>query len=131
MNLSGQSVQAAAQFHKIAPEQIIVFHDELDLPPGRVRIKRGGGSGGHNGIKSLDQHLGPDYWRVRIGIGHPGDKSLVNPWVLGDFSAADQHWLAPLLGALAGHLPLLLQGEHNDYLARVSAALPAAADGED
>jgi PTH1 family peptidyl-tRNA hydrolase len=131
MNLSGQSVAAAARFHKIEPDRIIVFHDELDLAPGKIRIKRGGGAGGHNGLKSIDAHLGSDYWRVRLGIGHPGDKALVNPWVLGDFFKADQTWLEPLLDGLARHLPLLLAGQHNDYMSKIAQALPKpAAEGE-
>src|SRR5579859_1600867 len=103
MNLSGQAVGAAVHFHKIPSENVIVFYDELDLAPGKIRIKKGGGSGGHNGIKSLDSHIGQDYWRVRLGIGHPGDKNLVSPYVLGDFFKADQVWLEPLLDGLARH----------------------------
>lgn len=123
MNLSGQSVAAAAHFHKIEPERVIVFHDELDLPPGTLRIKQGGGAGGHNGIKSIDSHLGANYWRVRLGIGHPGDRALVNPWVLGDFAKSDQEWLAILLQGLAAHLPLLLAGQRNDYQSKINETL--------
>jgi PTH1 family peptidyl-tRNA hydrolase len=135
MNLSGQAVAAAARFHKVALDHVIVFHDELDLPPGKLRIKQGGGAGGHNGLKSIDAHLGPGYWRVRLGIGHPGDKALVNPWVLGDFFKADQAWLEPLLDGLARHLPLLLTGHHSEYLNRIVQSLPkppdaSAAEGE-
>ncbi len=86
MNLSGESVQAAAGFYKIPPEHAVVFYDELDLPAGKLRVKQGGGNGGHNGLRSIDAHLGPDYWRVRIGIGHPGDKERVTGHVLSDFS---------------------------------------------
>jgi len=124
MNLSGQSVGAALRFHKIEPDSVTVFYDELDLAPGRIRIKKAGGSGGHNGIKSLDSHIGPEYWRVRLGIGHPGDKTLVSPYVLGDFAKADQAWLEPLLDGVARHLPLLLAGNHTDYMSKIALSLP-------
>lgn len=123
MNLSGQSVQAAAAFYKIAPENIVVFYDELDLQPGKLRIKKAGGSGGHNGIKSIDSHLGQDYWRVRLGIGHPGDKNLVSNYVLGDFAKADDVWLAPLLDALADHAPRLAAGDMDGYMSKVAQVL--------
>jgi len=123
MNLSGQSVGAAVQFHKIPTENVIVFYDELDLAPGKIRIKKGGGSGGHNGIKSLDAHIGADYWRVRLGIGHPGDKALVTARVLGDFSKAEQSWLDPLLQGLSDTLPLLLAGRHNDVMTKLALLL--------
>lgn len=109
MNLSGQSVAAAARFHKIEPGDIVVLHDEIDLPPAKVRVKKGGGAGGHNGIKSIDAHLGKDYWRVRIGVGHPGDKERVHGHVLSDFHKADEAWLVPLLDAVATTLPILLR----------------------
>jgi PTH1 family peptidyl-tRNA hydrolase len=124
MNLSGQSVGAALRFHKIEPADVIVFHDELDIAPAKIRIKQAGGSGGHNGIKSLDAHIGPEYWRVRLGIGHPGDKNLVSPYVLGDFAKADQAWLDPMLDGLARHLSLLLAGEHTDYLSKIAQDIP-------
>jgi PTH1 family peptidyl-tRNA hydrolase len=128
MNLSGQSVAAAVRFHKIELQNVIVFHDELDLPSGKIRIKKGGGAGGHNGLKSIDAHLGPDYWRVRLGIDHPGDKNLVSPYVLGDFFKADQAWLDPLIDGLARHLSLLLAGEHNDYMSKIAQSLPKLLD---
>lgn len=94
MNLSGQSVGECARFYKINTDRIVVFHDELDLPPGEVRVKKGGGNAGHNGLKSIEAHLGtPDFWRVRIGIGHPGDKNRVSDYVLSDFAKADQEWI--------------------------------------
>lgn len=124
MNLSGQSVQAAAAFYKIAPENIVVFYDELDLQPGKLRVKKAGGSGGHNGIKSIDSHLGQDYWRVRLGIGHPGDKNLVSNYVLGDFAKADgAAWLEPLLDALAEHAPRLAGGDMDGYMSKVAQTL--------
>src|SRR5487761_2293112 len=94
MNASGESVQAAAAFFKLPLETITAFHDELDLVPGKVRVKRGGGAAGHNGLRSMDRMLGsPDYWRVRLGLGHPGDKARVLGHVLGDFGPADREWL--------------------------------------
>lgn len=126
MNLSGQSVAAAAKFYKIPPEKIIVFFDELDLEPGKTRTKKGGGTAGHNGLKSLDAHLGtPEYWRVRIGIGHPGDKARVTGHVLGDFAKADADWLDALLGALSKHIALMLEFDDNQYMSKVAATAPS------
>ncbi|MBF0373395.1 MAG: aminoacyl-tRNA hydrolase [Alphaproteobacteria bacterium] len=125
MNLSGQSVAAAMRFHKIAPEDVIVLHDELDLPPGRVRVKKGGGAGGHNGLKSIDAHIGREYWRVRLGIGHPGDKDLVSGYVLHDFAKADDAWLGPLLDAVADAFPFLLDGQDNGFMNRVATLTQA------
>lgn len=121
MNLSGQSVQAAANFYKIPPAQIFVYHDELDLEASKTRLKLGGGNAGHNGLKSIQQHMGtPDFWRVRLGIGHPGDKERVHGHVLSDFAKADQVWLERLLPALSKHLPLLLSGKGEDYMSKVA-----------
>lgn len=116
MNLSGKSVQPAAAFFKIKPENIVVFYDELDLNPGKVRIKKGGGSGGHNGIKSIDNVLGnKDYWRVRVGIGHPGDKNRVSGYVLSDFGQDDQPWLERVLPDLAKNAPSLVKNDQKAY----------------
>lgn len=123
MNLSGQAVGAALRFYKLAPAEVVVFHDELDLPPGKVRVKKGGGAGGHNGLRSLDAHIGPDYWRVRLGIGHPGRKELVHGYVLHDFAKADEAWLEPLLDVLAAELPALAQGQPDKYASRIALAL--------
>src|ERR671929_1655358 len=102
MNASGEAVLAAMSFYKIAPADILVIHDELDLRPGKVRVKRGGGSAGHNGLRSIDAMIGPDYWRVRIGIGHPGIKELVHPYVLQNFTADElRGWVEPLVEAIA------------------------------
>ena len=120
MNLSGQSVGAAARFLKVPVEDIIVIHDELDLAPGRLRVKRGGGAGGHNGLKSIDQHLGQNYRRVRLGIGHPGDKDRVAGYVLHDFAKADQAWVEPLVDAVADGFPLLLKGDEPGFMNRVT-----------
>jgi PTH1 family peptidyl-tRNA hydrolase len=125
MNLSGQSVQAAAAFYKIKPQDIVVFHDELDLAPGKLRIKKGGGAAGHNGLRSIDDHLGKEYWRVRMGIGHPGDKNLVTHYVLGDFSKAEQAgWLEPLLEATARHAARMLAGDADGFMSKVAQDMP-------
>lgn len=122
MNDSGRSVQAAAAFYKIPPADILVFHDELDLPPGKVRVKLGGGHGGHNGLRSIDAHLGKEYRRVRLGIGHPGSKERVNPHVLGDFAKVDREWLEPLLDEIARHAAPLVKGEDAVFMNRLSLA---------
>ncbi len=121
MNASGESVQAAAAFYKLPIEAITAFHDELDLVPGKVRVKRGGGAAGHNGLRSMDRMLGtPDYWRVRLGIGHPGEKARVLGHVLGDFVDADRDWLLPVLDAVADAAPLLVEGKPEDFMTRVA-----------
>ena len=97
MNLSGQSVGEAMRFYKLAPSDITVFHDELDIAPGKCRVKIGGGHAGHNGLRSIHQHIGPDYQRIRLGIGHPGHKDRVAQYVLGDFAKADQNWIDDML----------------------------------
>lgn len=125
MNESGQSVAEAAHFLKIDPGHVYVLHDELDLAPGKLRVKKGGGAAGHNGIRSIDAHLGNDFWRVRIGIGHPGHKALVLKAVLGDFAKADVSWLVPLLDAIAEKMPLLLDGDANGYMSKVAQAAPS------
>lgn len=129
MNLSGQSVGEAARFYKIDPANIIVMHDELDLAPGKIRVKTGGGHGGHNGLKSIDAHLGTkDYQRIRMGIGHPGDKARVNGHVLGDFAKADYSWLEPLLDDTARYIDLLLSGDASGFMNKLAPnAAPAKA----
>jgi len=106
MNLSGKSVQAACAFYKIPPENLIVLHDELDLPLAKLRIKQGGGAGGHNGIKDIDRVLGANYWRMRLGIGHPGDKARVHGYVLSDFAADERPVVDNFLKALAEYFGL-------------------------
>ena len=123
MNLSGQSVGEAMRFHKIEPSQLIVLYDELDLPPGKVRVKTGGGAGGHNGIRSIDAHCGKEYRRVRIGIGHPGIKEMVTHHVLGDFAKADHEWLDPLLDAIAAEIDMLAAGDDNGFMSKLAIAL--------
>jgi len=127
MNLSGQAVGEAMRFYKLSPADLIVLYDELDLAPGKLRVKTGGGSGGHNGIKSLDAHCGPNYRRVRIGIGHPGDKARVHGHVLGDFAKADQTWLDPMLEAIADNIGMLVSGDDSGFMNRVSLATKASA----
>lgn len=120
MNASGESVQAAAAFYKLPLDAITAFHDELDLVPGKVRVKRGGGAAGHNGLRSMDRMLGsPDYWRVRLGIGHPG-KERVLGYVLSDFATADREWLLPLMDAIADAAPMLADGRPEDFMTRVA-----------
>jgi PTH1 family peptidyl-tRNA hydrolase len=120
MNCSGRSVGEAARYFKVPPEDVIVFHDELDLAAGKIRVKLGGGHAGHNGLRSLDQHIGKNYWRVRIGIGHPGDKDKVEGHVLKDFSKAEQKWLEPLLTAIAEAVPLLIDGDAGAFMNTVT-----------
>lgn len=126
MNLSGQCVQKVARFYKVTPNRIVAFHDELDLAAGKMRMKKGGGAAGHNGLKSMDAHLNSqDYWRVRLGIGHPGDKDRVTGHVLGDFSKEERKWLPDWIGALAKNVPHILGGKHEDYMTKVAADFPA------
>jgi PTH1 family peptidyl-tRNA hydrolase len=119
MNLSGQSVAAAARFLKIPVEDVVVIHDELDVAPGRVKVKRGGGAGGHNGLKSIDAHLGQNYRRVRLGIGHPGDKDRVSGYVLADFAKAET-WVTPLIDSVVEALPKLLAGDEAGFMNKVA-----------
>lgn len=128
MNRSGDSVQQAAKFFKIEPSDIIVFYDELDLAPGKVRVKIGGGNGGHNGLRSIDPQIGLDYKRVRLGIGHPG-KEFVTPHVLGDFAKADKSWLDPLLDGIGKHIALLLKGDDSGFMNKLALALKPADEG--
>ncbi|MBS1303190.1 aminoacyl-tRNA hydrolase [Loktanella sp. SALINAS62] len=116
MNNSGQSVQAAAAFHKIDVADVIVFHDELDLAPGKVRLKTGGGHAGHNGLRSIHAHLSPEYDRVRLGIGHPGHKDRVAGYVLHDFAKADQDWLDDVLRGVSDGIAELVAGHGDRFL---------------
>jgi PTH1 family peptidyl-tRNA hydrolase len=120
MNDSGRAVQDAARFYKLGPEDVIVLHDELDLVPGKVRVKRGGGAAGHNGLRSTDAEIGPDYLRVRIGIGHPGDKSRVTPYVLSNFAKAEKPMVDAIDEAIAEAFPLLLKGDEAGFMNRVA-----------
>ncbi len=137
MNLSGQSVGEAMRFFRVEPADIVVFHDELDLAPGRVRVKDGGGHAGHNGLRSLHQHIGDGYRRVRIGIGHPGHKDRVAAYVLSDFAKADQDWVDDLLRGISDGAPALATGDAVRFMnavalrtapPRSSTAAPATND---
>ena len=123
MNESGRAVGDAFRFYKLDLGELIVFHDELDLAPGKVRVKTGGGVAGHNGLKSITAHIGNDYARVRVGVGHPGRKDLVSGYVLHDFAKADHDWLEPLLGAIAAEAPFLAEGASDKFQSRVAHAL--------
>lgn len=120
MNESGRSVQAAMAFYKITPEDTIVFQDEIDLAPGKLRVKRGGGHAGHNGLRSLHAAIGPDYARVRMGVGHPGDKAAVKTHVLKDFAKADYDWLEPMLDGCAEYLVDILNGDDPSFMSKVA-----------
>ena len=124
MNESGRAVGEAVRFFKLEPEQILVLYDEIDLRPGKLRVKRGGGAGGHNGIRSIDAHMnglgGKGYWRLRLGVGHPGEKDKVKGHVLRDFAKADAAWLGPFLDAVTDELPLLLAGDDGAFMSRVA-----------
>jgi peptidyl-tRNA hydrolase, PTH1 family len=122
MNESGRAVAEAARFYKLGPGDIVVIHDDLDLAPGKLRMKVGGGHGGHRGLKSIEAHLGREFRRMRLGIGHPGRREQVNPYVLHDFAKADRDWLDPLLDAVAEHAPLLAGGEDSTFMNRVHLA---------
>jgi PTH1 family peptidyl-tRNA hydrolase len=131
MNESGRSVAEAASFYKIAPQDILVIHDEVDLAPGKTRMKSGGGSAGHNGLRSVSGAIGDDYRRLRIGVGHPGVKEMVPIHVLHDFAKADKAWLEPLLAAIADNAPLLADGKDATFANRLHAALaPEKSDGK-
>ncbi|MBU1345643.1 MAG: aminoacyl-tRNA hydrolase [Alphaproteobacteria bacterium] len=125
MNESGRAVGEAARFYKIAPADVIVFHDEIDLAPGRFRMKTGGGAAGQNGVRSLISQLGADFRRARMGVGHPGDPSLVHGHVLSDFHKAEQPWLEALLNACADALPFAVKGEDERYQGEVLRLAPA------
>lgn len=120
MNESGRSVGEAARFLKIPVEDIVVFYDEIDLAPGKLKVKAGGGNAGHNGLRSMSAHLDNDYVRVRIGVGHPGNKELVARWVLSDFAKADRDWLEPLLGAIARSAGRIAKGDAARFMTDVA-----------
>ena len=122
MNESGNAVSQAMNYFRLTPSDVYVFHDELDLAPGKVRVKLGGGAAGNNGIRSTIAHIGADFYRVRIGIGHPGHKAAVQPWVLGDFSKAEREWLGPLLDAIADNADRLAEGDNANFMNRVALA---------
>jgi PTH1 family peptidyl-tRNA hydrolase len=123
MNESGRSVGEAMRFYKLTPGEVVVFHDELDLAAGKVRAKPGGGVAGHNGLRSIAAHIGADFRRVRIGIGHPGDKDRVMSHVLSDFAKADSQWLDPLIDAMAEAAPYLAKGDDPGFATKVALIL--------
>ncbi|MCK5546128.1 MAG: aminoacyl-tRNA hydrolase [Rhodospirillaceae bacterium] len=126
MNESGRSVAEIAKFYKIDTSDVIVLHDELDLAPGKVRIKHGGGHAGHNGLRSLHGLIGEGYGRIRLGIGHPGDKDRVTGHVLNDFAKSDAKWLEPLLVEVADSIDLLFVGKDADFITNIARAVPPA-----
>ena len=136
MNDSGRAVQAAMQFYKAELNDLTVLYDEIDLEFGKVRVKKGGGAAGHNGIRSIDAHVGPDFWRVRIGVGHPGVKNLVKHYVLHDFDAEEKPEVETMVGAIADNFALLFERGHEHFMTKVALALnppppkPAKADEE-
>ena len=121
MNDSGRSVGAAMRYFKLDPSDVVILHDELDLRPGKVRIKRGGGHAGHNGLRSAGAHIGADYRRVRLGVGHPGDKHRVQRYLLSDFAKSDKDWLEALLDAVTEAFPLLVEGRDDAFMSKVAA----------
>lgn len=132
MNLSGQSVGEAMRFYKLTPGDITVFHDELDLAPGKCRVKQGGGHAGHNGLRSIHQHIGEDYGRVRLGIGHPGHKDRVAGYVLHDFAKSDEAWLDDLMRGISDGAVALAEGDAPRFMNAVSlrTAPPRSSGGE-
>ena len=131
MNESGRAVAEAMHFYKLPLSDVVVFHDELDLPPGKVRVKAGGGVAGHNGLRSITAHVGNDYRRVRIGIGHPGVKELVQPYVLSDFPNSERDWVEALTGIVADNAELLARGEDPSFQNKVHLAMDAKGFGPD
>jgi peptidyl-tRNA hydrolase, PTH1 family len=130
MNESGRAVAEAARFHKIELKDIIVFHDELDLPPGKLRVKTGGGNAGHNGLRSITAHMGNDYRRVRLGIGHPGDKSLVHSYVLNDFAKSEEAWVQALCEGVARNAPVLAKGDDPSFQNKLHLFMDTAGFGD-
>ena len=124
-NESGRSVGQALKFFKLDPASLVLFYDEIDLAPGRFRMKTGGGAAGNNGVRSVTASVGPDFRRARLGTGHPGDKALVHGYVLSDFHKAEMKWVEPLLQACADALPLLAAGEDEKYQTEVMRLVPA------
>jgi PTH1 family peptidyl-tRNA hydrolase len=125
MNESGRAVAEAAHFYKLGLSDIVVVHDEIDLPPMKVRVKAGGGIAGHNGLRSISAHVGNDYRRVRIGVGHPGAKELVYPYVLGNFGKDEREWVDALIGVIADNAALLAKGDDSSFQNKVHLAMQA------
>jgi PTH1 family peptidyl-tRNA hydrolase len=130
MNESGRAVAEAAHFYKLAPSDVTVFHDEIDLPPGKVRVKIGGGVAGHNGLRSISEHIGNEYRRVRIGVGHPGDKDMVQHYVLSDFAKSDRGWVETLIAILADNAELIARDADATFQNKVHLAMVAKGFGQ-
>jgi PTH1 family peptidyl-tRNA hydrolase len=130
MNESGRAVAEAAHFYKLAPADVTVVHDEIDLAPGKVRVKVGGGIAGHNGLRSISEHIGNEYRRVRIGVGHPGDKDLVQHYVLSDFAKSERDWVEALIVILADNAELIARGQDASFQNKVHLAMVAKGFGQ-
>ena len=130
MNESGRSVGEALRFHKLDCASLVVIHDELDLAPAKIRVKVGGGNAGHNGLRSISAHVGNDYRRVRLGIGHPGDKALVHNFVLSDFAKSEMGWVVAVCRAVADAAPLLVEGQDSSFQNKAHLAVEAAGFGD-
>jgi PTH1 family peptidyl-tRNA hydrolase len=130
MNESGLAVAEAAHFYKIDASHIVVFHDEIDLPPTKIRVKTGGGTAGHNGLRSISSHVGNDYRRVRVGVGHPGVKELVQPYVLSDFAKAERPWVEALCDIFADNAVMIVKGEDSAFQNKVHLAMQAKGFGD-
>ncbi len=129
MNESGRAVAEAAHFYKLEPGNVVVFHDEAELPPGKVRLKIGGGNAGHNGLRSISEHIGNDYRRVRLGIGHPGNKDLMEAYVLQDFAKSERPWVEALCDIVADNVALLIEGKDSTFQNKVHLAMAAKGFG--
>lgn len=131
MNESGRAVAEAVTFYKLTAADVVVFHDELELPPGKVRVKKGGGNAGHNGLRSVSAHIGNDYRRVRFGIGHPGDKKMVENYVLQDFAKSELPWVETVCDVTADNAGLLIQGKDSTFQNKVHLAMAAKGFDDD
>ena len=129
MNESGRAVAEAAHFYKLEAGSIVVFHDEAELPPGKVRLKIGGGNAGHNGLRSISEHIGNDYRRVRLGVGHPGDKDMMESYVLQDFAKSERPWVEALCDIVADNAALLIEGKDSTFQNKVHLAMDAKGFG--
>jgi PTH1 family peptidyl-tRNA hydrolase len=129
MNESGRAVAEAANFYKLEPGNVVVFHDEAELPPGKARLKLGGGNAGHNGLRSISEHIGNDYRRVRLGVGHPGNKDLMEAYVLQDFAKSERPWVDALCEIVADNVALLIEGKDSTFQNKVHLAMVAKGFG--
>ena len=129
MNESGRAVAEAVHFYKLALGDIVVFHDELDLPPAELRVKTGGGNAGHNGLRSISEHIGNDYRRVRLGVGHPGNKDMMESYVLQDFAKSEGPWVEAMCDAIADNAGLLAEGKDSTFQNKIHLAMDAKGFG--